>query len=116
VKASLEAYFGVCGRSQLDSEASVFVPTKNPNGFTNKALNPNTLSYVISKYSKKVGILKRVSPHSCRATCIPNALDRRATHRSVQHLAGWSTPLMIQRYDKRREDLQNSAAYQINYG
>jgi hypothetical protein len=35
---------------------------------------------------------------------------------SAMTKTGWSTPLMIQRYDKRREDLKNSAAYLIDYG
>jgi integrase len=81
-----------------------------------KRLNPHAITYVVIRYARKAGILKAISPHSCRATCISNALDRRATHRAVQHLAGWSTPLMIQRYDKRREDLKNSAAFTIDYG
>jgi len=116
VKASIEHYFFVCRRDKADKEAPLFIPTKNPRTKTLlKPLNPNAITYIVVKYAKKVGILKQISPHSCRATCISNALDRKATHRSVQHLAGWSTPLMIQRYDKRREDLRNSAAFLVDY-
>lgn len=116
VLASLEHYFWVCRRNKADKEAPLFTPTKNPRfGVISKAMNPNAISYIVNRYAKKAGILKGISPHSCRATCISNALDKRATHRSVQHFAGWSTPLMIQRYDKRKEDLQNSAAYSIDY-
>jgi integrase len=112
----LEHYFHVCGRNREDTEAPLFIPTKNPRfGITHKPLNPNAITYLVIRYAVKAGVLKKISPHSCRATCISNALDRKATHRSVQHLAGWSTPLMIQRYDKRREDLKNSAAYAIDY-
>jgi len=117
VRASLDHYFGACQRDSQDKEAPLFTPTKNPRGGeVFKSLNPNAISYIVSRYAKKAGVLKPISPHSCRATCISNALDRRATHRSVQHMAGWSTPLMIQRYDKRREDLKNSAAFLIDYG
>jgi integrase/recombinase XerD len=116
VKDRLEHYFFVCRRDRSESEAPLFIPTKNPRtGTTKKPLNPNAITYIVSRYARKAGILKPISPHSCRATCISNALDRKATHRSVQHLAGWSTPLMIQRYDKRREDLKNSAAFLIDY-
>lgn len=116
VKASLQHYFFVCRRETQDKEAPLFIPTKNPRTRTLvKTLNPHAITYIVTRYAKRAGILKQISPHSCRATCISNALDRRATHRSVQHLAGWSTPLMIQRYDKRREDLKNSAAYLIDY-
>jgi len=118
VKASLEHYFFACRRDRTAKEEPLFLPTKNPRGggLLMKALNPNAITYIVLRYARKAGVLKKISPHSCRATCISNALDRKATHRSVQHLAGWSTPLMIQRYDKRREDLANSAAFLINYG
>jgi site-specific recombinase XerD len=117
VKAAIENYLFVCRRDKADKEAPLFMPTKNPkNGNLAKSLNPNAVTYMVVRYARKVGILKKISPHSCRATCISHALDKKATHRSVQHMAGWSTPLMIQRYDKRREDLKNSAAYLIDYG
>jgi len=117
VKASLEHYFQVCRRDATQTESFVFTPTKNPlNGILEKPLGPNAITYIVSHYAKKAGVLQKVSPHSCRATCISNALDKKATHRSVQYLAGWSTPLMIQRYDKRREELKNSAAFVVDYG
>lgn len=116
VQETLDRYFSLCGRDLSQKEEPLFIPTRNPRTRRLlKPLNPNAISYIVIRYAKQVGVLKRVSPHSCRATCISNALDKRATHRSVQHLAGWSTPLMIQRYDKRREDLQNSAAFLVNY-
>lgn len=117
VKAALEHYFFACRRDKLAKEEPLFQPTKNPRGggVILKSLNPHAITYIVVRYARKAGVLKKISPHSCRATCISNALDRKATHRSVQHLAGWSTPLMIQRYDKRREDLANSAAYLIDY-
>ena len=100
-----------------ETEAPLFTPTRNPRTKALiKPLNPNAISYIVIRYARKAGVLKQISPHSCRATCISNALDRRATQRSVQNLAGWSTPLMIQRYDKRREDLKNSAAFLVDYG
>ena len=117
VKASLEHYFFACRRDKSQAEEPLFTPTKNPfSGQLLKKMHPHAITYIVVHYAKKAGILKKISPHSCRATCISNALDRKATQRSVQHLAGWSTPLMIQRYDKRREDLKNSAAFLVDYG
>lgn len=116
VKASLEHYFDVCRRDRSDLDNFVFRPTKNPfNGNLDKPLGPHAITYIVTHYAKRAGVLQKVSPHSCRATCISNALDKKATHRSVQYLAGWSTPLMIQRYDKRREELKNSAAFVVDY-
>ena len=78
-------------------------------------LNVNSVTYVVKKYAKKAGIETRVSPHSCRATCISNALDQGAAHRAVQQMAGWSSPLMIERYDKRATDLKHSAVHVVDY-
>lgn len=116
VHTAIENYLFVNRRDKANVEEPLFVPTKNNRTFLfNKQMNPHSITYIVTHYAKKAGVLKKTSPHSCRATCISNALDRRATQRSVQHLAGWSTPLMIQRYDKRKEDLENSAAYYVNY-
>jgi integrase len=116
VSYAIKHYFFVNQRDFQDKEAPLFVPTKNPRTKNlYKSLNPNAITYIVIRYAKKSGILKQISPHSCRATCISNALDKKATHRAVQALAGWSTPLMIQRYDKRREDLKNSAAFLVDY-
>lgn len=116
VKAVIEHYLHACRRDKSAKEEPLFIPTKNPRTKTLiKPLNPHAITYLVLRYAKKAGVLKTISPHSCRATCISNALDKKATHRAVQSLAGWSTPLMIQRYDKRREDLTNSAAFIVDY-
>lgn len=78
-------------------------------------LNTNTIAYIVKKYARRAGIDARVSPHSCRATAISNALDQGASHRAVQQMAGWSSPLMIERYDKRQTDLKNSAVHVVKY-
>ena len=117
VKAALDHYFFVARRDKTQTEEQLFIPTKNNRTHIfQKRMHPHSITYIVSHYAKKAGILKKISPHSCRATCISNALDRKATQRSVQSLAGWSTPLMIQRYDKRKEDIQNSAAFLVDYG
>lgn len=94
----------------------LFTPVKN--NFTKiktKAIDGQTVYYIVKKYAALAGVDRRMSPHSCRATCISNALDHAASHRSVQELAGWSSPLMIERYDKRRTALKDSAAHVVQY-
>ena len=73
------------------------------------------MAHIIKRYAKLAGIHYAVSPHSARATAVSNALDNLAPHRAVQHLAGWSSPLMVTRYDKRKQDLKNSAVKYIHY-
>lgn len=101
---------------QIGDEAFLFTPVKNNvTKVKNKPIDSQAIYYIVKKYSEMAGVDKRVSPHSCRATCISNALDHAASHRSVQQMAGWSSPLMIERYDKRRTALQDSAVHVVEY-
>ncbi|MGZ3652626.1 MAG: tyrosine-type recombinase/integrase [Bdellovibrionota bacterium] len=94
----------------------LFSPVRNNVTKTkSRAIATQAVYYVVTKYAKLAGVDRRVSPHSCRATCISNALDHAASHRSVQQMAGWSSPLMIERYDKRRTELRDSAVHVVEY-
>ena len=81
-----------------------------------KPLNGSSVYRIIEKYAKVCGINKKVSPHSCRATAISHLLDTQKTPiRDVAIFAGHSKITTTERYDKRREGLDNSAAYDIDY-
>ncbi|HRK01670.1 MAG TPA: tyrosine-type recombinase/integrase [Oligoflexia bacterium] len=115
VQNSLDQYL-LIARKTLDVDQPLFTPVKNNVTKTKeKNLHPNAVAYVVKHYAKLAGIHYRVSPHSARATAVSNALDHHAPHRSVQHMAGWSSPLMVTRYDKRKEELKNSAVRFVQY-
>lgn len=79
-------------------------------------IDGSTVFRIIEKYAKACGIKKKVSPHSCRATAISHLLDTQKTPiRDVAIFAGHSKITTTERYDKRRESLDNSAAYDIDY-
>lgn len=81
-----------------------------------KPMDGSTIFRVIEKYAKKAGINKKVSPHSCRATVISHLLDtQNAAIRDVATFAGHSNITTTERYDKRRKNLDKSAAYQVNF-
>lgn len=81
-----------------------------------KAMDGSTVYRIIEKYALICGIKKKVSPHSCRATAISHLLDTQKTPiRDVAIFAGHSKITTTERYDKRRESLDNSAAYQVDY-
>ncbi|MEX1099493.1 MAG: tyrosine-type recombinase/integrase, partial [Bacteriovoracaceae bacterium] len=83
----------------------------------NVPISGSTVYRIIEKYAKELGINKKVSPHSCRATAISHLLDTQKTPiRDVAIFAGHSKITTTERYDKRREGLDNSAAYDIDYG
>lgn len=86
---------------------------KNKNS---KAIDGSTIFRIIEKYAKKLGINKSVSPHSCRATVISHLLDtQHASIRDVATFAGHSNITTTERYDKRRKNLDKSAAYQVDF-
>jgi len=81
-----------------------------------KELNGSTVYRMFEKYAKELNIDKRVSPHSARATAISHLLDTQKTPiRDVAIFAGHAKITTTERYDKRRDSLEKSAAYQVNY-
>lgn len=112
-QAVLERYME---RRGISGEQHLFSPVRNNVTHTkNRPIASEAVYYVVRKYAQLAGVDRKVSPHSCRATAISNALDHAASHRSVQQMAGWSSPLMIERYDKRRTDLKDSAVHTVEY-
>jgi integrase/recombinase XerD len=79
-------------------------------------MDGSTIYRVINRYAKNLGINKSVSPHSCRATVISHLLDTKLTPiRDVATFAGHANITTTERYDKRRKNLDKSAAYQVDY-
>lgn len=113
---ALEHYFKITGRDK-SADQPLFTPIRNNRtGVLLKQLDPSMIFYIVTKYAKQAGIAHRVSPHSCRATAISNARDHNVPDRAIQEFAGWSTPNMITRYDKRKSSIEKSAAHAIQYG
>lgn len=81
-----------------------------------RPMDGSTIFRIIEKYAKSLGINKAVSPHSCRATVISHLLDtQHAAIRDVATFAGHANITTTERYDKRRKNLNKSAAYQVDY-
>jgi integrase/recombinase XerC len=95
------------------SEQPLFINTRARS--FDQPLSTSEMGHIVRKVGRKAGIAFRVSPHMLRATAITNALDAGATHRGVQQMAGWTSPLMISRYDKRLNDPKFSAVFHVKY-
>lgn len=95
------------------AEQPLLVSTRSRSA--DKALSSSEVGWIVRKAARRAGLSARVSPHVLRATAITHALDRGASHRGVQQMAGWSSPLMISRYDKRRKDPRHSAVDHLAY-
>ena len=110
-------HYLIISRRTLEGDEPLFAPIRNNRtGILNKGLDPSMIFYIVRKYAKAAGIANRVSPHSCRATAISNARDHNVPDRAIQEFAGWASPDMITRYDKRKSAVEKSAAHAIVYG
>ncbi len=82
-----------------------------------RPMDGSTIYRVVDRYARSAGINKAVSPHSCRATAISHLLDtKQVAIRDVATFAGHSNITTTERYDKRRKNLEKSAAYLVDYG
>ncbi len=113
---ALKFYFLIARKDPRVDQPLFSAIRNNRTGELGRALDPSMIFYVVRKYAKLAGIQSRVSPHSCRATAISNARDHNVPDRAIQEFAGWASPDMITRYDKRRSAIEKSAAHAIAYG
>ncbi len=113
---AIQFYFHITSR-KYKADAPLLAPLiNNRSKVINRHLDPSSIFYVVRKYAKRAGVSNRVSPHSCRATAISNARDHHVPDRAIQEFAGWVSPEMITRYDKRKTSVEDSAAHSIHYG
>ena len=88
----------------------------SPEKKNDRPMDGSTIYRVIERYALSLGINKAVSPHSCRATVISHLLDTQLTPiRDVATFAGHANITTTERYDKRRKNLDKSAAYEVDY-
>lgn len=107
---AIEDYLVATGRHRDVSQDEPLFCAVNTINF----LSADYVYYIVKKYTETDAI-GSWSPHSFRATCITNAMDNGATHREVQHLAGWSSPGMVMAYDKRMANLRNKSTEKVHY-
>lgn len=113
---AIEDYSQAMAEFQVQFSPEDFLIQNSKQEKNSKPINGSTIYRIIEKYAKLCGINKKVSPHSCRATAISHLLDTQKTPiRDVAIFAGHSKITTTERYDKRRESLDNSAAYDVNY-
>jgi len=78
-------------------------------------VHTNTIYNIIKQYSDKIGVSKKVSPHSCRATAITKTIEEGASITEVADMAGHSNIVTTQGYWKKRKSLKDSPVYKLNY-
>ena len=100
-----------------EQEDWLFRPTKNPHSpkDVDKSINPRTLNRIIDKYSKKMGLDFKISPHSARATFISLLLDEEVPIADVAREVAHSSINTTQEYDRRRKTIKESLVKKLPF-
>ncbi len=112
---TVQEYLTATGRT-LAETTPLFVPTiNNRTKLVDKKLSDEQIRLIVKKYCHMAKIGKKITPHSLRHTAITRAMDCGATLRDTSYFAGHADPKTTVRYDRNRENLDNSAAHNIRY-
>jgi len=115
VRRAIENYRAMAGKSFLPDEYLLQPIRNNFSKEIRKPLHPSTIDWIVKRYAQKAGVKKRISPHSCRATVVGNLLENKIPIRDVANLVGHSSIQTTSQYDKRKNNLDKSAAYSVRY-
>lgn len=105
----------------LQEDDWFFQPTKNPSVKSfkeqdlNKPLRPSSVDYIMKLYCQKAGVHGRFSPHSARASYIGSALEAGEEIWKVSRDVGHSSVKTTEIYNKRRQKLEDSPAYNLGF-
>ncbi len=102
--------------NQLVVELKAYMKTKAKHTTSVFPVSWNYPYRLIKKLAKELSLDANYSAHSARATAISHLLDTAKTPlRDVAHFAGHSSVTTTMLYDKKRDGLDNSAAYEVSY-
>lgn len=97
-------------------ESYLFQPTLNrTTGNISKALSSSGLRYIVDHYIALLGLNKRITPHSSRATVISSLLESGEDLYRVSLAVDHADPRTTKKYDKRGKKLKDSPFLKLNY-
>lgn len=67
----------------------------------------------IRRLCRKIGVSKRITPHSLRHTFVTMALDAGVPERDILASTGHSTPSMLMYYDRNRASIERNATHTV---
>lgn len=101
---------------EIHPEDWLFQPSRNPlDGNLIKPINPKSIDYILKTLAKKAGILKKISPHSARATYIGSSIDQGVDLYRIAQDVGHQSVKTTEEYNKRKQRLKESPAYKLPY-
>lgn len=107
VQQALEAYLDITGRQELPPNAPLFVPINKGDNVMERPLTTRQIERIVTGRAEAISL--KLSPHALRATFITLALEGGAKLEQVQYAAGHTDPRTTERYQKRKNNLDNNA-------
>ncbi len=96
-------------------DAPLFQPHSNYRTLVfDKALSPRHVQRIVARWGQFSGVGK-VTPHDLRRTVVTELLNRGHSYREVQMVTKHKDPKTVMRYDRARENLENSPVNTLNY-
>jgi integrase/recombinase XerC len=82
---------------------------------TTRPISASGLYLLFKRYCRLAGAGEFLSPHSARATAITKLLSDGITHRKVQEFSRHASIQMVEAYDKRRVEVDESPGNDLEY-
>jgi len=107
VRQAIDDYLTATGRTQISSQAPLFVSFRKGDHPQEKPITGNQIERVVKARAKVVGMT--ISPHGMRASFITLAFEGGADLALVQDAARHKDPRTTRWYQKRGNSLHNNA-------
>lgn len=115
ITSAISNYISITGKVLTPDDYLLRPVRNNSSGNIEKQIHISTVDWIVIHYTNKAGIKKKVSPHSCRATVVGHLLEQKTPIRDVANMLGHSSIQTTSLYDKRKNDLDKSAAYKVHF-
>ncbi|MGE0633915.1 MAG: tyrosine-type recombinase/integrase [Pseudobdellovibrionaceae bacterium] len=99
IQGAIDRYMGISGKTFTPEDYLLKPIRNNRSGIIEKQLHVSSIDWIVSHYTAKARIKKRVSPHSCRATVVGHLLDQKIPIRDIANLLGHSNIQTTAIYD-----------------
>jgi integrase/recombinase XerD len=104
---AIEEYIQAAGRRNVSPAAPLFVQMRKGNRVTEDGISDKVIERLVIDLGERIGM--ELTPHDLRTTFITLALQGGADLRRTQYAAGHRDPRTTERYDRRKDDLDNNA-------
>ncbi len=108
VLRAIHAYIEASNRQNASPDASLFVGFDRGDKPTEKRLDTKTIERIVIRYGEKIGV-PDLTPHGLRATFITLSLEGGAKLHQVQYAARHKDPRTTERYQTRKDNLDDNA-------